>query len=190
VHSVKLPITATLAALLLLAGCSAPAPDVPTATSGPGVTSGPVAEVTGAPTPAASEPAGPIDDGDGGVPLTAPDGCELVQAALVRQHLGVDPGACRPIESWADGPAGLYDRITMAIDTTASAPMYMPREVCGGGGIDGALTVPGADYGYAVEGELCIVKGTLGVKTSALLDPGVATARDWRALAVALLERL
>jgi hypothetical protein len=187
VHSVKPPIIATLAALILLAGCTAPAP-------APGVTDPAAAPETTAPepvsSPSASGVAGPIDDGDDGVPLTAPDGCELLQASLVREYLGVDPGACRPIESWADGPAGLYDRITMAIDTTASAPMYMPREVCGGGGIDGALTVPGADYGYAVEGELCIVKGTLGVKTSALLDPGVATARDWRDLAVALLERL
>lgn len=127
---------------------------------------------------------------EGPAAATAPVGCELITPELVIANLGIDPGACEPIESWADGPAGLYPAVTMAIDTTASAPWHMPVEVCGGAGIDGALPVAGADYGYAVEGDMCVVKGSVGVKVSALLDPGVATAEDWQRFALAVLPLL
>lgn len=166
--------------VVVLAGCSAPA-SAPTESSPTSDPASPTAE------PTTAAPADP-DGTEAGA--SAPAGCDLVTADLVSSILGVDPGSCEPITSWADGPAGLYPAITMAIDTTASAPTIMPVEVCGGGGIDGALPVPGADYGYAVEGDLCVVVGTLGVKTSALLDYGVAPAEKWQQLAIALVERL
>ncbi len=163
-------------ALPLIAGCSAPG------------LSGPTDSASAIP-PSPTEEAAPGDD-TSTPSAAAPVGCELVTADLVRHHLGVDPGVCEPTTSWADGPAGLYPAITMAIDTTANAPFIMPREVCGGAGIDGALPVPGADYGYAVDGDLCVVVGSVGVKTSALLDYGVTTAEQWQALGAALVPLL
>lgn len=176
-------LLAPAALLLLLTACAPTADDPGTGSDGATPRTSPTSEASTTPSEEpGSDPAAPA--------ATAPVGCELVSRELVTQYLHLDPGACEPITSWADGPAGLYPAITMAVDTTASAPMYMPVEVCGGGGIDGALPVSGADYGYAVDGELCIVKGAIGVKTSALLDDAATTAADWQALAVALLPRL
>ncbi|MGX5679827.1 hypothetical protein ACWKWO_00375 [Schumannella luteola] len=172
-------ILSAAVSVVLLAGCSAPAPEPAEPLEPSTAPSAPPVEATE-----------PPSDSEPGASAVAPTGCDLVTADLVSSILGVDPGVCEPITSWADGPAGLYPSITMAIDTTASAPTIMPVEVCGGGGIDGALPVPGADYGYAVEGDLCVVVGTLGVKTSALLDYGVAPAEKWQQLAIALVERL
>ncbi len=177
-------IVPTVALLCLLGGCSTATPDETPTT--PAEQTAPAESPSAEALPQPTEPA--VDSPT--TPSLAPVGCDLVTPDLVRQFLHVEPGTCEAITSWADGPAGLYPAITMAIDTTASAPTIMPREVCGGGGIEGALPIPGADYGYATEGDLCVVKGTVGVKTSALLDPGVATAEDWQALALALLPLL
>ena len=151
-------------ALMLLAGCSAPAA-----------------------TPASSAA---TDSGDGGTaPTTAdsapaasgPDACTLVTESILASTLGTDPGTGVPSPgNGGTGSTTCTYGTAVVVQVSLQPDTYLPASIYGPSGVSGAVAPAVGDRGYIAPSATLVVKGQVGVfvthTQAASLDQGQALA--------------
>jgi hypothetical protein len=166
-------MTRTLAAaaflLIALAGCSTPAPPAPE------VTTAPSSEPVETSSPSAESPSAEAEV----------DGCTLVPASLFLDNLLIDPGTSTSSPSFTAGPSTCsFEFASLQAQFSNQPDLYFPESAYDGHDLPGSLPVTTADRGYAIDGSLLVVKGTLAVFVTGYVPD--STPEQWRDLADAI----